>query len=181
MGNTLGHTNRIDTTTLVVARGKYARVCFELHLSKPLIPFITILGCPPIGGVWGLHIICFNCGRYEHREEICPTNKGIVDTPKPHMMNTGSLGKANNTIETASAPVTIGSVMEREKSFGPWMLPRHLRQQVGTVAAGRCEGSTMYTSHQHWVDYFVDEPLKGSEDGTHTPQGMTGVTEILDT
>lgn len=45
MGNAIGHAVKIDDTNLKIQWGKYARVCIEVELAPPLVPFITILGC----------------------------------------------------------------------------------------------------------------------------------------
>lgn len=45
MGNTVGKTVKIVEMTLGASRGKYARICVQIDLSKPLVPFIYALGC----------------------------------------------------------------------------------------------------------------------------------------
>ncbi|CAL9018615.1 unnamed protein product [Prunus brigantina] len=44
IGNLVGATIKVDAHTLSQARGKYARICVELDLAKPLTPFIEIEG-----------------------------------------------------------------------------------------------------------------------------------------
>ncbi|XVF18911.1 hypothetical protein REPUB_Repub11eG0064400 [Reevesia pubescens] len=46
MGNLLGQTLMIDRNTLMTFRGRYARICAEINLIKPLVPRIFI------GGWW---------------------------------------------------------------------------------------------------------------------------------
>lgn len=52
-------------------RGKYARVCVEIDLNKP------VLGRVGLCGVWynveyeGLHLLCSNCGCYGHLFRQC--------------------------------------------------------------------------------------------------------------
>lgn len=62
MGNALGKTVKIDRTTGGVMKGKYARVCIELDLNKPLVPSISIYGRIQQVEYEGLHKICFQCG-----------------------------------------------------------------------------------------------------------------------
>lgn len=38
MGNTVGKAIKVDTTSTVAARGKYAHVCVELNLNRPFVP-----------------------------------------------------------------------------------------------------------------------------------------------
>lgn len=72
MGNVVGKTVKIDDTTLTVRRGRYARVCVEVKLDEPLVSFIAVLGPQQKEEYESLHLICFGCGKYGHREEGCP-------------------------------------------------------------------------------------------------------------
>ncbi|XP_031101937.1 uncharacterized protein LOC116005840 [Ipomoea triloba] len=70
--NKLGRTVRIDHTTSLVSRGKLARVCVEIDITKPLLPTFTLED-----KVWkvayeGIHLVCFSCGLYGHRLDSCP-------------------------------------------------------------------------------------------------------------
>lgn len=73
IGNKIGRTVRIDHTTSLVSRGKFARVCVEIDITKPLLSTFTMEE-----KVWkvayeGIHMVCFSCGLYGHRQEACPT------------------------------------------------------------------------------------------------------------
>ncbi|XP_021823959.1 uncharacterized protein LOC110765193 isoform X1 [Prunus avium] len=75
IGNLLGRLLKIDALTTSQNRGKFARLCVELDLTKPLEAFIQI------NQTWynieyeGLPEICFLCGRYGHKRENCEMNK----------------------------------------------------------------------------------------------------------
>lgn len=62
---------RVDMNTLNAERGKFARICVELDLTKP------VLGKLWFEGNWfkvvyeGLHIICGSCGCYGHHTQAC--------------------------------------------------------------------------------------------------------------
>lgn len=69
----VGKPIKVDTNTLDVRRGRFARVCVEIDLTKPVV-----------GKVWmrkfwykveyeGLHRICTNCGCYGHMTSDCTT------------------------------------------------------------------------------------------------------------
>lgn len=65
-GNQIGKAVKVDRTTLIASRGKFARVCVEIDLTKPLKA-----GYSQRGKRWpiqykGLHSLCFTCGRYGH-------------------------------------------------------------------------------------------------------------------
>ncbi|KAI5322642.1 hypothetical protein L3X38_031714 [Prunus dulcis] len=67
--NLLGNLLKIDALTTAQNMGKFARLCVELDLTKPLEAFIQI------NPVWynieyeGLPDICYLCGHYGHKKE----------------------------------------------------------------------------------------------------------------
>ena len=65
---------KIDQNMSIHSRGKFARLCVEIDLRKKLVPAITTLGREFKAEYEGLHLICFKCGRYGHRMEVCMEN-----------------------------------------------------------------------------------------------------------
>ncbi|KAL0307745.1 UNVERIFIED_CONTAM: hypothetical protein Scaly_2972000 [Sesamum calycinum] len=62
IGNRIGRAVKVDETTMAASRGRYARVCVEVDLTKPLVSMITLLGFAQAVEYEGLHQICFDCG-----------------------------------------------------------------------------------------------------------------------
>lgn len=60
---------KIDHNTLKVSRGKFARVCVEIDLNKPVVGRVCVEGKWFYIEYEGLHIICHNCGCYGHSPE----------------------------------------------------------------------------------------------------------------
>lgn len=58
----LGKPQKTDITTATSTKGKYARVCVEVDLSKPLIPAYEYEF---------LHSVCFKCGTVGHISDLC--------------------------------------------------------------------------------------------------------------
>lgn len=107
MGDAVGKTVKVDELTMAASRGRYARVCVEIDLDVPLVPSIQALGSVQRVEYEGLHLICFGCGKYGHRQEVCPAvSKPSSEAPPP---------------PPASSPVAT--------DFGPWMLPRSTRRR----------------------------------------------------
>lgn len=71
-GNRIGRTIKIDRTTTKQKRGKYARICVVVNLSKPLLEMFKIGGSYYKIEYEGLHLLCLVCGRYDHYKEKCP-------------------------------------------------------------------------------------------------------------
>lgn len=101
MGNAIGKAVKIDDTTLIVCRGRYVRVCVEVNLNEPLVPFIIVLGTQQRVEYEGLHIICFGCGKYGHREDGCPGH-----------------GRGSPAIPVEKQATTIDG---EKATLGPWM------------------------------------------------------------
>ncbi|KAL4370992.1 hypothetical protein AHAS_Ahas06G0121200 [Arachis hypogaea] len=71
---------KIDRTTSIHSRGKFARICVEIDLAKKLVPKISVMGSELNVEYKGLHQICFACGKYGHRADMCtkaPTNEAL--------------------------------------------------------------------------------------------------------
>lgn len=136
IGNLLGKLLKIDSLTTDQNRGKFARLCVELDLTKPLEAFTQI------NQVWynieyeGLPDICYLCGRYGHKKENCEL-KATADTV--------TVGKAPGVIP----PGVDDVAMEKsnidcgtENLRGPWMnvpvrrKPKHVAKDMGNKGTG---------------------------------------------
>ncbi|XP_021290562.1 uncharacterized protein LOC110421316 [Herrania umbratica] len=110
---------KIDRTTSSATRGKFAHLCVEINLKKPLVPKIFI------GGRWqkveyeGLRMMCYHCGKFGHYEEGC-----IVRQKE----NEGYTG--NQAIALAELAVTREKDYETHR-FGPWMVARKNNKRTG--------------------------------------------------
>ncbi|RYR43110.1 hypothetical protein Ahy_A08g039539 [Arachis hypogaea] len=133
VGSAIGHMLKIDRTTSIHSRGKFARICVEIDLTKQLIPRISVLGCELHLEYEGLHQICFMCGRYGHRSEQCMENVSTSVNP----MEDGGAGKNSPVEETAKNGHDQNGNGENaqnqhnldnhgnghiNRDFGPWMM-----------------------------------------------------------
>lgn len=71
-GNKIGRTLKVDDATLYVSRGKFARVCVEIDVSKPLKPGYILRERNYHIQYEGLNTLCFDCGHYEHKTSAWP-------------------------------------------------------------------------------------------------------------
>ncbi|XP_061354602.1 uncharacterized protein LOC133299177 [Gastrolobium bilobum] len=123
IGNWLGKFIKVDAATTSLARGRFARMCVELDLTKPLQAEYKIEGKIKQVEYEGLHLVCYSCGKYGHKIEAC--------TIKGHQNQILKLSHENqneNKIEeTSSINVQIHQEAKigdhtQEGRFGPWML-----------------------------------------------------------
>ncbi|KAL1221552.1 hypothetical protein V5N11_004128 [Cardamine amara subsp. amara] len=68
----LGKPIKVDLTTLNVERARFARICVELNLKKPLKGTVMINGERYFVSYEGLTNICPQCGLYGHMVHTCP-------------------------------------------------------------------------------------------------------------
>ena len=72
IGESIGKVLRIDSHTALEARGKYARLCIQIDIDKPLVNTIVIGRFEQPVSYEGIQNLCFSCGRLGHRVEACP-------------------------------------------------------------------------------------------------------------
>ena len=72
IGEAIGPVLRIDAHTANGARGRFAWLCVQVNLDKPLIKTVKIGRLAQIVLYEGLNSLCFECGRIGHRKETCP-------------------------------------------------------------------------------------------------------------
>ncbi|XP_019199070.1 PREDICTED: uncharacterized protein LOC109192823 [Ipomoea nil] len=107
IGKTVGRPVKIDTATSLASKGKFARICLEIDISKPLeSKFVLNFEEWPIE-YEGIHSICFSCGRYGHRTEQC----------SPEIQAENEPGEGNALPEKRQ----INNQVPKEK-YGTWML-----------------------------------------------------------
>ncbi|XP_018479591.1 uncharacterized protein LOC108850579 [Raphanus sativus] len=70
----LGRPIRVDMTTLKLERARFARVCVEVNLNKPLKGSVLINGERYFVSYEGISSICSKCGMYGHLVHTCPKN-----------------------------------------------------------------------------------------------------------
>ncbi|CAN1195922.1 hypothetical protein LINPERPRIM_LOCUS32253 [Linum perenne] len=88
IGNYIGKTIRLDLATSSGARARYARVCVEIDLTKPLLGKYSIDNRIYRVEYESLENICFSCGTYGHKEDRCPDKEVAMPTEaaveRPH-------------------------------------------------------------------------------------------------
>ncbi|CAN1162912.1 hypothetical protein LINPERHAP2_LOCUS24733 [Linum perenne] len=71
IGNSIGKTVRLDLAMTEGSRGRYARVCVEVDVTKPLLGKYMIEDRVFKVEYESLENVCFDCGFYGHKKENC--------------------------------------------------------------------------------------------------------------
>ncbi|CAL1399674.1 unnamed protein product [Linum trigynum] len=96
---------RVDRATESGARAKFARVCVEVDLTKPLLTQFKVAGVEYEFQYEGLTNVCFHCGKYGHPKTRCPSLHVEESTPTPMQADTNK------------KPT-------RDEPYGEWMLAK---------------------------------------------------------
>ncbi|KAI9120872.1 hypothetical protein K1719_007905 [Acacia pycnantha] len=73
LGNSIGRAIRLDIHTAQRARGKFARMCVKLDLTKPLVPEFIVEGQVLSVVYESLGLLCKKCGKVGNNKERCDT------------------------------------------------------------------------------------------------------------
>lgn len=83
LASAVGKPIKVDTNTLKVQRGRFARICVEIDLNQPVVGKVWVDGFWYKVSYEGLHIICSNCGCYGHLGRNCKSPPSIPTPPPP--------------------------------------------------------------------------------------------------
>lgn len=135
VGNLIGRTLKVDTTTSLTSRGKFARLCVEINLEQKLVPQVEIMGLSYGVEYEGLHLICFQCGRYGHVKDSCVHN--VIHNTEQVEVTTGvgrempqSSDGAPQVAARSEGEVDGGAAAAEETEiYGPWMMVKRQVQR----------------------------------------------------
>ncbi|XP_031121178.1 uncharacterized protein LOC116024425 [Ipomoea triloba] len=100
----VGKPLKLDRTTTVASKGRFARAAVEVDLNKPLVSEIWVQDSVQTVEYEGLHIVCFGCGIVGHREQSCPASK-TTTTDTPNMdLNETPMPEAEGVPQVDSSP-----------------------------------------------------------------------------
>jgi hypothetical protein len=125
IGDRIGKTVKVDRNTIFQERGKYARVCVEVDLNKPLLAMFELKGKVYKVEYEGLHMMCRSCGKFGHYVEGCSEKKTPSNNPR-------------STTDDVQAVENIA-----DDTAGPWVVVQKPRRPRKTKENNNKDGSTV--------------------------------------
>ena len=114
IGKAIGPVLRIDANTANGVRGRFARICVQVNLDKPLIRKLYLGKIEQFVQYEGINTLCFLCGRIGHKREACPQliKETTNDIGKDQSQESDSKGDANHTHKG----------VKNNEGYGDWMV-----------------------------------------------------------
>ena len=69
---------KVDFNTTTSSRGKYARVCVQIDLAKPLIPGYKLAEKKYNAVYEFIHQLCYKCGKMGHITDLCREHPALT-------------------------------------------------------------------------------------------------------
>lgn len=120
---------RVDNNTRDIRRGRFARVCVEVDLNKPVVGRVLLQGHWYHIEYEGLHRICATCGCYGSKSDTPMQTKGVEGNQAqgdPQASPKTTSNNDNNTLDKGavkltSAPAEVEERIE-EPLHGEWLI-----------------------------------------------------------
>lgn len=149
--SSIGTPIKIDVNTRLATRGRFARVCVEIDLTKPLVAKFWLDERWYSVEYEGIHTICFECGRYGHRAESCSESARVAGEAEGSKTNDtvpnltkGLVASTTEGVGNTQSPSGNGRGRMTANSFchGPQMIaPTTQRRPRGEQAHNKQEKS----------------------------------------
>lgn len=139
VGEKIGKPIRADQNTGTATRGRFARLCVEVDITKPLLTMFEVRKRNRRIEYEGIHLVCFQCGIVGHCTDEC--SKPGPENPSEMEKNVGDHeGVAvNGEVYTRKAQVWKQNrdKINGDAAFGPWMLAKRKEAKNGKQRYGR--------------------------------------------
>ncbi|KAI9114616.1 hypothetical protein K1719_014314 [Acacia pycnantha] len=177
LGNSIGKAIRLDIHTAQRTRGRFARMCVELDLNKPLVPEFNVEGKTLSVVYESLGQICNSCGRVGHMKEGCEAfhrklNAGGMAVDEPELKGDNTKEKESEeglwkTVQRARRPRRQEVEVQNKQGGSRFSV---LREEAGVTEHLHNENSGLRKEQRGAVVEKVlgkEVPLKQSKKGNY--------------
>ena len=170
IGKAIGNVLRIDTFMASETRGRFARLCVQVDVEKPLATAIMIGKLEQQICYEGIQKMCFECGRLGHSKEHCPhvvrqgpsyseaelkeAGETCFSSRSTHVPNEARRGEGTSGVMCDSEQSTE-KVDVREEVYGPWIVVERRKNSTKPLRSGGTlprQGSGMNTRTTEYVE-----------------------------
>ncbi|XP_057443947.1 uncharacterized protein LOC130736117 [Lotus japonicus] len=163
----VGKSIQVDTNTMDMQRGKFARICVEIDLDQPVIGMVGLRGTWYNVEYEVLHLLCSHCGCYGHMARQC------ANPPQPVA--------PDSTPAVVTTPATTTEIQaqgSQQENVQPTVMDAVNAQGTMSVDGGGINGAAIkpvksipltVTAHGEWlvVDKRKKNPSK-TKQGNNT-------------
>ncbi|KAI7994381.1 hypothetical protein LOK49_LG11G02199 [Camellia lanceoleosa] len=129
-----GNPLKVDIKTAMAARGKYARVCVEMDLRKPLISHFTIGKYKYTVEYEHIHSFCFSCGRVGHwRKNSSERWPAPKRTSEPVTVGTDKGNRGSAATQNTQPRECADTSDWNQQRYGPWMRAQNRRRKPNRI------------------------------------------------
>lgn len=157
VGEKVGTPIRVDHATGQAERGKFARMCVEVDIKKPLLAKFRLRRTVRKIEYEGLHLVCFQCGVYGHRQEACPAKTKATEQDKSTPdVDRRDAGEDDAKIADGQRSPDMDKCIRPEitENYGSWMLvQRKSRRNTKKVENKEGNKRSWYQSNQSQRDH----------------------------
>nr|XP_023895754.1 uncharacterized protein LOC112007612 [Quercus suber] len=147
IGKSISNVLRVDTHTATETKGKFARLCVQIDVNKPLVTAILIGKFEQTVCYEGIQKLCFGCVRVGHRKDWCPyiirqessiertevRTEGSVPSSPCEMHAPDKVQKVQGSNESVSG---IANEEATDGTYGPWVVVTRRRNGTRNLNGG---------------------------------------------
>lgn len=166
VGEKIGKPIRADHNTGTAARGRFARLCVEVDITKPLLTMFKLRKRIRHIEYEGIHLVCFKCGIVGHKMDECPTNRSESCQQECHAAGEDTELSVNDEVRSKLVQIRKEGPdgYQGKETFGPWML------------AQKKEGKY----HRRNQGKYLEKGIQGNKEGRYsTANNMNNDEELI--
>lgn len=126
VGEKIGKPIRADQNTDTATRGRFARICVEVDITKPLLTMFKMRKRVRTIKYEGIHLVCFACGVVGHRAEDCEKRQKASPPEENHVAGDQEELVVNGELYSRRVQIRKEGTSEisGRDTYGPWMLAK---------------------------------------------------------